>query len=286
MLARVRPPSRLIGVAAACGILTLSAALEAQPGSRRSFQAPNYPGFAFGSEAGEVLFSLGALAVNATALLPQRTTDWAPDAPHPLDLTASAWSDATGGWGGTFIGFGTGYALESAYFADAGVQHGAGVYALHQSIVDVQSTLYTAAIVFGLKRLTGRCRPRDYVAGPGGTFACLDVKRDAFPSGHTAPMGALAGSRLIAAGLTTGPTGFRWASFGLAEVMALTTAVLRVQAGAHSWSDVAAGLLIGHAVGALVAFAHPMTPVPRGDLRGGTGALAEGGFALHFGGAL
>lgn len=282
----VRSYAAFLGAALAIGISTLPAIAGAQPGPPRSFQAPNYPGFAFGSEAGEVLFSLGALAANATALLPQRRTDWAPDAPRPLDLTADAWSDATGGWGGTFVGFGAGYALESAYLADAGVRHGAGVYALHQSIVDVQSTLYTAAIVFGLKRLTGRCRPRDHVPGPGGAFACRDVKHDAFPSGHTAPMGALAGARLITAGLTAGPAGFRWASFGAAEAMALTTAFLRVEAGAHSWSDVAAGLLIGHAVGALVALAHPMTSVPRGDLPGGTGALAEGGFALHFSGPL
>lgn len=234
-----------------------------------------------------MILSLGALAANATALLPQQTSDWGPDAPHPRNTDANTWSDATGGWGGTFVGFGAGYVLESAHLADAGVQHGAGVYALRQSIVDVQATLYTASIVFGLKRLTGRCRPWHFVPrGPSGAPGCLDVAHDAFPSGHTAPMGALAGARLITASLATGPAGFRWASFGLTEAMAITTAILRVEAGAHSWSDVVTGFLIGHAVGVLVAFAHPMTPVDRRDLTGGIGAPAEGGFALHYSGRL
>jgi membrane-associated phospholipid phosphatase len=41
-----------------------------------------------------------------------------------------------------------------------------------------------------------------------------------------------------------------------AEALAATTAVLRVEAGKHFWSDVAVGALVGSAVGYLVPELH------------------------------
>lgn len=288
----MRPGKSCTGFAAATVTIALSvtAAAQGAPGSRAPERAgATYPGYAFGSVAGEVVLSAFAVLSNTATLWPRQTSQWGPDAPHPYDRSADRWSDATGGYGGVAIGFGTGYFFESAHLADAGVTHGAGIYALHQTIVEAQATLFTRGVVELVKRVTARCRPRFFVNG-----ACSEIpvggarstSNDAFPSGHTAPMGAMAGSRLVLAGLTSGPAGYRWASFGLAEALALTTGILRVEAGAHSWSDVVSGFLIGHAIGVLVAFAHPVQVVDRGDWASGFGAPAEGGFALRYGGEL
>lgn len=261
----------LSAVVLASTALLLPGAASAQPASS---SAPNHPGFAFGAPSGEALLVLGAALSNASAALPQRATSWGPDAPHPHDRTADRISDFTGGYAGAPIAFLAGFGLEAGYFGEAGVRGGI-VYAERTALVEIESLLFDSAVVNGLKRLTGRCRPLDFVDGQ-----CTAALRDAFPSGHTAPMGALAGSRLLLAAQSTGPSGYRWGSFAMAEVMALTTAWLRVRAGKHSWSDVGAGFLIGHAIGLLVAAAHPMTPVPRGDLTPSDGSIGQGGFGL------
>ncbi|MEZ4307086.1 MAG: phosphatase PAP2 family protein [Polyangiaceae bacterium] len=204
-----------------------------------------------------------------------------PDAPHAYNRTPDRVSDVTGAYGGAAIGMLAGLGLEIGYFEAAGVR-GAAVYAQRTALVDLESVLFTRGVVDGLKRLTGRCRPRYFVDG-----ACVSEVRDAFPSGHTAPMGALAASRLVIAAQSSGPWEYRWGAFGISETLAIATAVLRVKAGMHSWSDVAGGFLIGHAVGALVALAHPMQAVDPADRREGaaSSAIGRGGFGLTWSGA-
>lgn len=238
--------------------------------------APNLPGFAFGAPAGEAVLAVLAVASNATSSLPQRVTDWGPDAPRAYDRTADVLSDVTGAYGGAVLSLGGGYALETAYFEEAGVRS-SGVYALRSSLVDLEAAMFTRGAVDLLKRLTGRCRPRHYLSG-----ACETEVRDAFPSGHTAPMAALASARLSLAAQSAGPSGFRWASWGATETLALVTAYLRVRAGAHSWTDVGAGFVIGHAIGALVAVAHPMMAVSAGDW-GGSPATGSAAASLRGG---
>lgn len=256
--------------------LSLPAQAAAQP------PPPNHPGYAFGAPGAEVLFVLSAALANFTNALPQRDTGWAPDAPHPYDKVADRISDFTGGYGGTAIGLLAGLGLEMGYFDASGVR-GAAVYAQRTALVEIEALLFQVAAVNGLKRLTGRCRPQYFAGGRCVTPAPED-SRQAFPSGHTAPMGALAGVRLVLASQSTGPEGYRWGSFALAETMALATTLLRVRAGKHSWSDVTAGLVIGHAVGVLVALAHPMQSIPAGDLRQAD-AIGQGGFGLSWTGS-
>ncbi len=249
----------------------------ASPANAQSGEVPNHPGFAFGSPAGEALFALGIGLSNAASALPQRDTGWGPDAHHAHDPVIDRVSDFTGAYGGAAIAILSGYGLETAYFGDAG-SRGGGVYALHGALVELESAGLSRAVVDALKRLTGRCRPRYFLDG-----ACTSQVRDAFPSGHTAPMGAIAGARLWTATQTEGPAGFRWANFGIAEAMALTTGVLRVKAGMHSWTDVGTGIVLGHAIGLLVALAHPMRHVDRADYP--PPDTSQGGFALTWSGS-
>lgn len=263
-------PSLKVAAALCAATLSWPAEAAAQP------EAPNHPGYAFGKPGGEALLFLASVLSNLSSALPQRDTGWAPDAPRALDRTADRLSDVTGAYGGAALGLAAGFGLETGYFGEGGVRGGA-IYAMRTSLVEIEGLLFTRALVDTLKRLTGRCRPHDFVDGK-----CTSV-RDAFPSGHTAPMGALAATRLLFAAQSTGPAGYRWGAFALAETMAVTTAWLRVRAGKHSWSDVASGLAIGHVVGVLVGLAHPMQPVPPGDLRGPE-ATGQDGFGLSWSG--
>lgn len=269
----------------ACAALCLPSRASAQPAPpspstpTTSLSAPNHPGYAFGAPSGEALFALAAGLSNLTGALPQRATGWGPDSPHPYDRTADRISDFTGGYGGTPIGLLSGFGLELGYFGEGGVRGGV-VYAQRSALVEIEGLLFTSGVVNGLKRLTGRCRPDDFRGG-----VCEARVQDAFPSGHTAPMGALSGSRLLVAAQSTGAVGYRWGSFALAETMTLVTAWLRVRAGKHSWTDVGAAFLIGHAIGVLVAAAHPMTPVPPGDLRPPDGPTGQGGLGLTWSGS-
>jgi hypothetical protein len=260
--------------------LALACAAQALP-SRAAAEPPNSPGYAFGAPGPEALLLLTAALSNLSSAIPQRATGWAPDAPHPYDRTAATLSDVTGAYAGAAIGVLAGFGLEAGYFGESGVR-GGWVYAQRTSLVEIEGLLFSVATVNALKRLTGRCRPQHFVDGKCASNAAPDAHQ-AFPSGHTAPMGVLAGTRLTFAAQSTGPSGYRWGSFALVETMALATAVLRVRAGKHSWSDVTAGLVIGHAVGVLVALAHPMMPVPEGDLGRADGALGQGGFSLSWG---
>jgi membrane-associated phospholipid phosphatase len=56
-------------------------------------------------------------------------------------------------------------------------------------------------------------------------------------------------------------SGLRWTAFAIAETSIVVTGALRVGAHAHSWEDVVAGAILGHAAGALIAFVHPEEPL-------------------------
>jgi membrane-associated phospholipid phosphatase len=265
-------------LAARLGAALLGAALllPAQAAAQQE-PPPNHPGYAFGKPGGEALLFLVAGLSNLASALPQSDTRWGPDAVSLHDRRIDRLSDVTGAYGGAVLGLVAGLGFEAGYFGEAGVQHGVN-YAQRTALIELEGLLLTRAFVDATKRLTGRCRPHHFDAGK----CAREAAPDAFPSGHTAPMGALAATRLLIAAQSTGPSGYRWGSFALAETMALTTALLRVRAGKHSWSDVAVGLLLGHAVGVLVTLAHPMIPVHPDDLRSAEGATGQGGLGLSW----
>ncbi len=247
-----------VGTLLACLLLNLGAGrAQAQPRVE-----PNGPDWAFGHPAGEAAVSaLGALSL-AAFLLPQRASGWAPSSEQQAGEHADVLSDLSGGIFGATVQMAAGHGLESRYYASADVAD-PGARALRTTLVEIESLVLVGGITEAIKRLSGRCRPRAWQRELG---RCNPdhPEHDAFPSGHTSAVAAVAGARLAVALRSQGPSTPRSLAFGMAEAASLVTAALRMMAGAHSWEDVTAGWAIGHAVGGLVSLAHPMTEAPRG----------------------
>lgn len=213
------------------------------------------PGWAFGEPEGEVALTLLGVASLAAFALPQREDDWKPFPIRPRNELYGTGSDYIGGTVGTAWQVFGGFALEASYFEEEYVVDSYD-RALRSSLVEIEASLIATGATIVLKRATGRCRPRAWVDG-----RCVG-EFDAFPSGHTAPVAAVAGSRLVMLLRSGGPPPTRVASFALAEGATLVTALFRVLAGAHSLEDVAVAWALGHAAGVGVAFAHPMETLP------------------------
>ena len=218
-----------------------------------TFSTPsgNGPGWAFGSPWGEVGLAAASLLSMTTAAVPQQSSSWGPAATRPPDPVWSHLSDVTGAYFGTGLAMLSGVGLEYAYYRGQGEAEPLA-RALRTSLEEAEAVAMTTGATMLLKSLTGRCRPRAY----DGT-SCVGGEFDAFPSGHTSPVAAVAGVRLVHAIRSPGPSTARYVSFALAEAASVLTGALRVGAGAHSWDDVVAGWGLGHAIGALIAVGHP-----------------------------
>jgi membrane-associated phospholipid phosphatase len=194
------------------------------------------------------------IASMSTALLPQRHGTWGAFASWEADPFYGRISDITGAFIGSTLAMTSGYFLEARYLELGGASH---PYArsLRTSLIDIEAVTLATGISYGIKRLAGRCRPRAWKEGKCGS---IDTDYDAFPSGHTTPIAAVAGARFALAINSTGSQGLRYTAFGIAEGLTVVTAFLRVAAGAHSWEDVLGGWIIGHGTGILLAYAHPM----------------------------
>jgi membrane-associated phospholipid phosphatase len=235
-------------VAASVALASSAQAIAAEPG-------PNRPDWAFGSPWGEVGTAAVCGASMASFFLPQRRSVWGPWSPRESDETYGIISDFTGAFVGTTILMTGTYFLEAGYYGVSGAEAPFSV-ALRSTLIELEATTLASGIAIGIKRLAGRCRPRAWREGKCGT---VDTDYDAFPSGHTTPVAAVAGARFaLAINTLGGARGYRYASFALAEGATVFTAVLRVAAGAHSWEDVLGGWIIGHGTGMLLAYLHPM----------------------------
>lgn len=248
------------------GVAGFSLVLLASSTGALAADPPNAPGFAFGSPAGEIALGVTSLLSQAAYFLPQHKGKWGPYASVPRDAKISLASDITGAFGGTILVGAFGYSMEAAYLSASGAREPFG-RALRATLVDFEAATLSTGLAQLLKRSVGRCRPWAYRNGVCGTS---DEDHAAFPSGHTAPVAALAGARLVLSLRSNDPSGYRWSTFGLAEGASMVTAFLRVGAGAHSWEDVMTGWLLGHVTGALVALAHPMESAPA-QASGGAG---------------
>lgn len=223
------------------------------------------PDWAFGEPAAEAIVGAVALSSIAAFAFPQRESAWAPYSARQRHLAYGRISDFSGAGIGTAWQLAGGYALEAVHYETFDVAH---PYrrALRSSLIDAESALLAAGLTAAIKRATGRCRPRAWRGEPGQGH-CAGGEYDAFPSGHVAPVAAIAGSRFAIAVRTTGPAGHRFAAFGLSEGAAVLTAFMRVLAGAHSWEDVTVGWILGHATGVAVSLLHPMQQVPADGLQ-------------------
>jgi hypothetical protein len=201
----------------------------------------------------EIGVSVAAVLANGTSFIPQQKSGWGPSWKRRQHDEYGDPSDLTGNVLGSSWMLVAGYALEVEYYSRHGVADPAEA-AGRTVLIDLQSLGFAVGIASLFKRLAGRCRPRAWSAR-----GCDE--HNSFPSGHTVMPSALAGSRLLLA-LRSTDAPERYAAFGITEAMSLTTAALRMLAGAHSWEDVLGGWLIGHATGSIVSLAHPTIAVP------------------------
>lgn len=140
------------------------------------------------------------------------------------------------------------------------VQHGFDETAGQQSLIYGETLAMSILLNTATKYLVQRPRPYVYNQRPEVQKYVAEQGDDAylsFYSGHasTAFSGAIAGSILYAQDGTTS-LGGRVAMWGLELGLASATAVLRVRAGKHYYSDVLLGVLIGSAIGILVPALH------------------------------
>lgn len=248
---------------AASRAAVVAAIVTACPGGAAA-QPATAPDWAFGSVDGEVVLAAASFGSLASLLVPQRRTAWGPSPARPFDTTADQASDVTGAYVGSALQLGSAWAFEAGYLEAHGVAE-PYARALRTSLVDVEAVALTTGLGVLSKRLAGRCRPRDWVEGrSAGRCRPTDAAHEAFPSGHTWPVAAIAATHFVLAARTDGAAGLRWAPVATAELASLGTGALRVLAGAHSWEDVVGAWLLGHAVGAGVALLHPtVAPVSR-----------------------
>jgi membrane-associated phospholipid phosphatase len=146
---------------------------------------------------------------------------------------------------------------------------------LRASMVVGEAVLLSGAVTAYPKHLVGRCRPYAWVDATRNCDASVDGD-DAFTSmwsGHASSTAAAAGA---VACLAVREWTFGWTA-ALAvttESIAAATAVLRVPAGAHSWSDVGIGFAAGNALGIAACLIHPMTAPSRASLAPWPGGVA------------
>lgn len=232
----------------------LALALLAFAGELRA-EETNAPRDAFGAPAGEIALGAASALSLSTYFLRQQQSDWGPDRARPIERELDAQSDVMGGAGGLVWLMPVTYMLEAAQLDAAGADEPFG-RALRLPMMQAEALGFAVGATYALKRTLGRCRPRAWSDG-----RCVGGEHDAFPSGHTVTVSALAGVSLSLLARNEGRVGARATSFALTEIAALSAAALRVLSGAHSTEDVAAGWLIGHGAGLAVGFAHPMEHV-------------------------
>jgi membrane-associated phospholipid phosphatase len=122
----------------------------------------------------------------------------------------------------------------------------------------VGETMLLDVVLFEMtKSAVARPRPYTYLPDLGGYERTPDSVRSFF-SGHsaTAFAGATSLSMLFTLKHPEAPLAAKIAVWGVSYLLAGTTALLRVAAGMHFWTDVAVGTLVGIAVGAIVPLAH------------------------------
>lgn len=205
---------------------------------------------------------LGWLAVSATTFaVGTFALDPPTNAPAPFDGYGHRTPDDAADVASTvLVAVASAGTLGSAWLAD---RYGLGLRGraqLRGAFVLVEAEAMTFGLVAMLKNI-GECRPRawnDATQQCTGTVAGMPVREDrvAFPSGHTAPVAALAGASL---GLLVFPSVRPRAWIPVASAagaLAIAVGVLRVAAGAHDWVDTGTGFGLGLAVGLGTAALH------------------------------
>ena len=146
-------------IAAACalGVVLLSPLRAEADADKR-----DAPGWAFGSQPGELALLGGAGASLLTYFLPQRyNTGWKPNEVRAFEPVWGSLSDLTGSVIGCTVQIANGYMFETAYLDHPAVDN-PYERALRLPLIAGEATMFTTGVIIAMKRITGRCRPRAY----------------------------------------------------------------------------------------------------------------------------
>lgn len=232
-------------------VLLLSYARDA---GAQEMNRPNFIGGEAGADAALLGSSVLGVALGALFIQPNTDSNWGPDTPHPYNKTADSISNFTGAIVGMVGGIGLGYGAEILQL------DGQADDALFSPLILTEGASLSLLVNILIKNAAGRCRPWAYQGDHCVPQTADDLR--AFPSGHVATIGGVAGTQLGLSIMAGSDSGWRWAAFGVMELATLATAILRVNAGAHSLSDVASSWAISHAVGVGTALIHPRYTYP------------------------
>jgi membrane-associated phospholipid phosphatase len=197
--------------------------------------------------------SVGAgLSLSGIALQPRSDAQVA-----PLDGAGQrAWDPSLGTASDVVLWGGLGLSVGAAFLAESVGAGSRGWRLARAPMVLSEAALMAVGLVSMTKSLGSVCRPRAWRDATGTCESDAVDDRRSFPSGHTAPLAAMAGASL---GLWLLPSRAEHAFaplFAATTALAGTNLVLRVAAGAHSWVDTSVGFVGGFALGLATAALH------------------------------
>lgn len=213
------------------------------------------------------------LALGGIALQPNAMAHVAPldgGGHRPWDPDVSAVSDAVL-WGGLGASFAAGFAVE-AYG-----NHARGWALIRAPLVLTEAAVMALGFVSMTKSVGSVCRPRAWSDARGLCESEAVDDRRSFPSGHTAPLAAMAGASMGLWLFSSRAQRSFAPLFGVTLAFAGTNLALRVAAGAHSWVDTGVGFAGGFALGLATAALHTRR-VHIGPASAGTGLSLSGVF--------
>jgi membrane-associated phospholipid phosphatase len=127
---------------------------------------------------------------------------------------------------------------------------------IEDTAVFAQALLLTQTMTQLLKFAVRRPAPLVYDPDvPDSAKRGRDASRS-FISGHTSMAFAAATSYAVTFWLRHPDSAARWVVIGAGAAVALAVGLLKVAAGYHFWTDIAAGALVGAGTGALVPLLH------------------------------
>ena len=127
---------------------------------------------------------------------------------------------------------------------------------IEDTVVFGQALLLTQALTQIVKFAVRRPAPLVYDEGvPDDVKRGRDASRSFF-SGHTSMAFAAATAYTVTFWQRHPDSAARWAVLGISMALALGVGLLKVEAGYHFWTDIAAGALAGASIGVLVPLLH------------------------------
>jgi membrane-associated phospholipid phosphatase len=263
------PPALAARLAACLALLTTAAHADGPLDDRH---ADGY----YWARGGAVAGAIGATIVTRALLDPAR--------PEPPRSEWIGWDDAVRGRLSTAASETTDVTLATAIAVPVGAQlaEGVDVRFVNTSLIHAEVLVVNLLLNTAVKYSVPRLRPYNYRVPPATTYVAsqgVDAHLS-FYSGHasTAFAAAVGGSYLFAAAHPDSAANpWLW---GVETALAAATAVGRIRAGKHFYSDVAVGIVVGSVLGVGIPLLEGVNRRPTStEIAFGGGGMLVGGLA-------